>query len=679
MSKVALVSHDVPTVHGRAGGAGTFITQFAALLRSRGEEVTIILTRQEVEPTPIDEIWRRKYASRGIRLIELHSEPPRPDRWSDAWPARLSEQVAPLLHDFDIAYFQDWANVAFCAARAKRFNPSRWPVLVTVLHGPSNWIRPANQQYPNIPEDLHVEFVERYSARHSDYVAAPSRFIVNWARREGWTFSAEPEVLGLPYLPPPDPPSPDGAAIFRQIVFFGRLETCKGFALFTQALRRVGQSLAGLERIVLLGPQHEPGAVNHIQRELGDLPVLHIGDLDSDGAASYLRSHRHDSLVVMSSPLENFPYAVIETSLIPGLNTLCSSGGGAPEIFAGAGTARFFDPHPQALAEKLLDRWHAPCADLATYDYVAANQRWLKFHDSAIHRRATPVSVAITDAGLVDVCVTYFNKSTHFPQLLEALIEQTVTGFGVIAVDDGSTDSEAREVFDSMAAKYANPGWTFFRQTNMFVDAARNQAAKHSSAEFLLFIDADDFPAPNTVERMLSAALVSGEDCLVCGGILVEGESVRAHYMPLGPNLTGGLVDPIVFGPPMILIRRTVFESIGGYREVRGAAHEDWELQVRLLLAGYRTDVVPEFLLYFRRLADGLASTSVEFLAKRRLVDTYEEHFARIGFYGVANTMLALQKRCQELEKAAREQVPPDLQRLQDRVRKMLLQKRQRS
>jgi GT2 family glycosyltransferase len=145
--------------------------------------------------------------------------------------------------------------------------------------------------------------------------------------------------------------------------------------------------------------------------------------------------------------------------------------------------------------------------------------------------------------------------------------------------------------------------------------------------------------------------------------------------MPLGPNLIGGLIDPIVFGPPMIIIRRTVFNAIGGYREVRGAAHEDWELQVRLLLAGYRTDVIPEFLLYFRRLHDGLALTSDDFAAKRRLIDTYDAEFARLGLHGAANTMRTLYRRCQQLEEAGREQALR--LRLHDRVVAVLAEKRQ--
>ena len=47
MSKVALVTHDIQTISGRSGGVAAFVTHFGRLLADAGDEVTIILTRQE--------------------------------------------------------------------------------------------------------------------------------------------------------------------------------------------------------------------------------------------------------------------------------------------------------------------------------------------------------------------------------------------------------------------------------------------------------------------------------------------------------------------------------------------------------------------------------------------------------------------------------------------------------
>jgi glycosyltransferase involved in cell wall biosynthesis/GT2 family glycosyltransferase len=691
MAKVALVTYDVQTLKdGRAGGVAAFTTRFARLLRMAGEDVTIIVTRGEPHPVPLDERWRGRYADWGIALIEVHNTEPSADRWCAPWTARLSEQVASHLDGFDIAYFQDWANVAFCTARIKRFSKSPMPILVTVLHGPSGWERVGNKRFSEIPEDLHLDYIERYSARHSDFVVSPSHYMVHWARENGWTFGSDPLVLGLPHLARGRQARPLSPRAIRRIVYFGRLETRKGFLLFVAALRLAFQldpaALAGLTEIVFLGKEQEAGSVKRVRQELADLniPIVHMGSLDSEEAGDYLAEHAYGSLAIVPSPTENFPYAVIEASLIPGLNLLCSQGGGIPEIFDGHGKDCLFEPYTLGLADKMLERLRAPLSaeEQPAYDAEAANARWLNFHQRALAR---PASLEVRHSpATVDICVPYFNKPAYLPQLLTALERQTRQQFGVIVVNDGSAP-EAKTVFDLLAEKYRGRGWTFLTQVNSFVDAARNRAAGLSQADYLLFIDADDIPAPNAVERMLESISLSADDCLVVGGMQFEDERlpyniesgkvtspILTRYMPVGPDLVCGLVHPDVLGASMILVRRTAFEAVGGYRTVRGVAHEDWELQIRLVMAGFRVDVLPEYLLYFRKTEAGLSRTSSGYEAKLRLIETYEDALAKVGLRGIAATVVALMNRREELEAAIKENEESRARRLHGLVGEML-------
>jgi glycosyltransferase involved in cell wall biosynthesis/GT2 family glycosyltransferase len=659
MANVALVTHDAQTIQdGRAGGVASFVTHFARLLRQAGDDVTIIFTRQEIHPVLIDQVWRDRYAEWGIRVIELHNTEPSLDRWCDPWTARLSEQVLPHLVGFDIAYFQDWANVAFCAARLNRYSCSTgMPVLVTVLHGPSDWIRVGNQQQPEVPASLHLSYIERYAARHSHFVISPSRYMAEWANANEWALPHPPAILGLPFFPEAHPSEMQPSRTITRLVFFGRLETRKGIDLFVSAIKLLDPAaLHSLSSIVLLGPEKEPGHLHRVRAALAalDLSIEHLPNLDRQQAGAFLTQHAPDSLVIIPSIAENFPYVVIEVSLLPGIQLLCSNGGGIPEIFAGQSLNCLFDPHPAALAAKLFDRLTGErTAASPPYDAASANALWLAFHHNAL--RHTPLSGPAGTNASIDVCIPYFDKPSTLPQLLTALEHQTTQSFGVIVINDGSCP-EASAVFDHAESLYTLRGWRFHTQPNAFVDAARNHAASLSNADFLLFIDSDDVPAPDAIERMLSAILYSGDDCLVAAGLLFEnlnlpydlntGElttPVLARYTPLGPDLVNALVDPMVLGPSMIIIRRSAFESIGGYRTVRGAAHEDWELQVRLLIAGFRVDVLPEPLLYFRKSATGLSVSSNEYEAKRRLIDTYEDLLNRIGLRGLATTLAALQ------------------------------------
>ena len=78
----------------------------------------------------------------------------------------------------------------------------------------------------------------------------------------------------------------------------------------------------------------EQGA-SRIETEL-NIKVNLLKDLDSEDANDYLKSNSRDTLVVLPSVLDNFPYTVIEASMIPSLNMVCSKAGGISEILGSA-------------------------------------------------------------------------------------------------------------------------------------------------------------------------------------------------------------------------------------------------------------------------------------------------------------------------------------------------------
>jgi GT2 family glycosyltransferase len=91
----------------------------------------------------------------------------------------------------------------------------------------------------------------------------------------------------------------------------------------------------------------------------------------------------------------------------------------------------------------------------------------------------------------------------------------------------------------------------------------------------------------------------------------------------------------------MIILRRTAFEAVGGYREVYGAAHEDWELTLRLALAGFRVDVIPEYLHLYRMGASSLSQTTDPNAARGRLLEAYESHLRANRLGGLAELVWA--------------------------------------
>ena len=667
------------------GGIGTFVHHFTCLLRQQGYPVTLIFTG----PAEVSRgQWQTLYDDLGVEVIHAYELPPSHQsvgNYPFVYSSKLAAQHLPP--DADVVYTQDWLAHGFHSLRARRYQAKPYPVFVNVLHSSTAWLQGGMELFPDDAEEyLSADFGERYVARHSDFVVSPSAYMRDWVVEQGWPLPSPEQVrvLGYPFMPGQPPVAPVAAASrFKRLVFFGRLETRKGIELFLDALRILKHErsavLQGIEEIVLLG---KPGIHRHftpeaiqtlLQAEL-NIPTSLLTDLDTYAAQAYLTAHAADSLVVLPSLVDNLPFAVIEASLIPGLNLICSANGGMPEVLGDAGAQQCFMPYPRPLADKLaewLARGPVPDSRRGHYDWQARNEDWLAFHEEVCaHARrvkqSTPVVSIPPQRPLVDICIPYFNHDQYLPQTLAALEHQTVQHFNVYVVNDASTRPEANTMFESLAAQYAERGWHFITQPeNLGLSQTRNLAASQGSADYLLFIDSDNVPAPQMVERLTEAITRSGDDCLTCYlrafegnappytlGAKIPHETVRTlhTYLPLGncPEL-GLFVN--CFGDASFIIRREAFTALDGFDSTRShyryITGEDHAFLARLALSGYRLDVVPEFLLFYRYSSSSLFRTTSRYQNIDRVQAVYHEHLRTAGLGGLSPLLYGQYLRAQ--------------------------------
>jgi O-antigen biosynthesis protein len=679
MMLIAIISHDVRTVNGRGGGVASFTTHLLNLIRQHYPEdrIKLIYTTTYNTPQLVDEKWKSLYQDLQVELIETYVPRPAVERSPyNVAEQILGEQVYPHIADADIVYCADWGHAGFHLLRHRRFHTGVQPICVTVMHGATEWLRQGMPDHVTQIDELNRTFIERYAFAHSDYVVSPGRYMLGWLQAQGYTLppQSHQRVLALPILKQPDPtePIPIYGPCYKRLVFFnGRIERRKGIDLLVLALEMVHQqqALGSIEEVILLAAVDAPQLDRQQQaqeriRRLG-LRVKQIGNYDSDRAQQFLRDNVSDTLVVIPSLVDNFPYAVIEASLIPGLNCICSAVGGIPEILGEKNHSYLFTPTPSSLAACLVEHLQqGPQGGLHPYNADRANQGWIDFHgelrDRVVERRNATQPVAISQS-TVDVCIPYYNTGRFLPQLLQVLALQTYRAFKVIVVDDGSTDPESVSVFQNMSQQY--PQWQFVHQENQFVDAARNAAARLGSAEYLMFIDPDDIISLNAIESMVHSIQISGDDVLSCNSHVFAGYSLpydldsgqmlcatQQQLTPLGANLVGGVTQPTVFGSYFTIIRRAVFEAIGGYTQYPGVGHEDWELFVRLSLAGYKLDVLPEFHHYYRKHGNGLSDRLAKVDCQRRLLRPYEEALMSVGLQGLTPYLLGLHQENEALK-----------------------------
>jgi GT2 family glycosyltransferase len=185
-----------------------------------------------------------------------------------------------------------------------------------------------------------------------------------------------------------------------------------------------------------------------------------------------------------------------------------------------------------------------------------------------------------------------------------------------VVVDDGSTSSEALAYLKLLEPCFAERQWQLLRQENRYPGAARNKAARHARGEYVLFMDDDNIAMPIEVATLVRVAERTGADVLtavinVFHGSEPPGDRPLKHWLPLGSAVAAGVLNNC-FGDMNALVRRDAFLALGGMTEDYGLSHEDWELFAKATLHGYKQEVVPEPLFWYRVTEGSITHSTVQ-------------------------------------------------------------------
>jgi GT2 family glycosyltransferase len=182
---------------------------------------------------------------------------------------------------------------------------------------------------------------------------------------------------------------------------------------------------------------------------------------------------------------------------------------------------------------------------------------------------------------------------------LDSAVGQTFQPHEVIVCDDGSTDQ-----LEAALAPFHDRILFLRRPENGGEAAAKNDAARAASGDFVVLLDADDAYLPERLEALAELAAERPDlDILTTDAHLeVGGRQVRRCYEPDWPFETadqrrGILERNFVFG--LAAVRRERLLEIGGFDEaIRWTT--DWDCWIRMILAGSRVGLVAEPLAVYR-------------------------------------------------------------------------------
>jgi glycosyltransferase involved in cell wall biosynthesis len=205
---------------------------------------------------------------------------------------------------------------------------------------------------------------------------------------------------------------------------------------------------------------------------------------------------------------------------------------------------------------------------------------------------------------LVSVIMPCHNAATTVGETLAALQAQTLTQWELLAIDDGSTDGSAAGTWELLAA-CDDPRLRPVHQPNRGPGAARNLAVLLARSGLLAFQDADDISLPQRLEYQVTAlarqpeiqVIASGYTWIDEAGIAIPWRQPWEGW----PSLDG--LAPWLQSCPLVpsatMMRRSAYLAVGGM-ETDLLGGEDWNLWMKLAVAGYRFAWEPQVVCHYR-------------------------------------------------------------------------------
>lgn len=610
----------------KSGGIGAASRGLAELLNVLEYDVEVLITDLSIDSGALVEFVaqqsqkRIKFSLLG-ELIEKHNNVVAPHDFISK-----SYHVYECLKDKDLTavHFNDWQGSGFYCAMARRQGLFS-PVVITNLHGGSEWVRKYNEHNPSL-ENFELEAIEYSQIENSDLVISPSQYLLDWYSDQGIKLPKQkviswilPQWLSFSEGAQTVPLKTAGAAAnsLTELIFFGRHERRKGFDLFLDALQ-------------LLPPECQPdvtfiGRFDKIDNEFSGGRVFRklthyagrfrfLNKLDQNEALGFIK-RTPSALCVMPSIIENCPCVVGECFTI-GVPFLASDVGGTSELVSDASKSYCLtNLSATSLADAIVRCVKEGIPPLESTRTIAnVVEEWRQLHcELNFVKDVEPSPEATKAEALVSVCLTHFERPHLLRRALEALLAQTYSNFEIIIVDDGSASQAADVCLTQIESSQHRVPVRVIRSPNRYLGAARNLAASHANGEFLLFHDDDNLAEPILIETYVKAIEASACDILTSQYFVFNDsdESLAKksiNYFPIG---IGGLFSFFTnrFGDANAIFRKDVFKSLGGFTELRGVGWEDWELFLRAFIRKKKLGVVPIPLFNYRVSDDGMLAT----------------------------------------------------------------------
>jgi chlorobactene glucosyltransferase len=201
---------------------------------------------------------------------------------------------------------------------------------------------------------------------------------------------------------------------------------------------------------------------------------------------------------------------------------------------------------------------------------------------------------------LISICIPARNEENNIRRCVEAALAQDYPNIEVIVLDDRSTDStltQLREIA-SHDSRLLPINGTVLPEGWAGKPFALFQASAVVHGEWLCFVDADTFLAPQAISSCFTKAIETHADMFTTMNEQIVGTFWEKVVMPLVMTALSVGFSPRKINDPhtrdaiangqFIMIRRTVYDAIGGHEKVKDQIVEDKAISEQIKWNGHR-------------------------------------------------------------------------------------------
>jgi len=638
------------------GGIGTACTALAEHMVARGDNVHFLwVPGQWVEnhsETNNIAKWIAHYGKKGIVILPL----PNPDNTKysqEGYYFAASHRVYDWCKDknYDAIIVHEWGGIGGFLAAGRKQGKVKSPV-ITWCHSPTTW-HVMGDSLAGSTELMDLDALEMMSIRWADAVVAPSMYLLDWIGDRGGILPPEHYVvrnfptekmmkMGSGYA--------DTIEKIKHVVFFGRLERRKGLHLFCDAILPIMEEY-DIDVTFLGKNSNMEGmpSINWIEQRMDEAekPWRIEPGMDQPEALDFIS--QPNTLVVMPSIYENYPYTVMEAMTL-GVPMVTCNTGGIPEMVKSP--IMLADPKAHSIRTKII-AWLEDsqlCIDNVNEDLSEEeDDRLVWTWDRVINSIGEPDRTKLKQNDMLQydwtasIVIPTYNRPDTLKRALYSAMNQDYDKemYEIIVVDDHSEEDNANianDICDRAQEEFEGTIRYIYKDKNEYLGPARNTGVEHASGYWVVFLDDDNILNEDALSTFMLAASNTEADIVVSPLKIFQDvpENVVSEYF-----FTGELVDGFFqnkLGDAMSMWRKSIFNDIQ-YTGDR-AGHEDWELMVRALLRGNVIFPLVDPIFLYQQSADGMLISGDPVINWRRNMRAWFDepfvHYSKQLIYEIA-------------------------------------------